>query len=129
MEGSYPSAPELDITCAGIQKLLGKLNSNKASGPDNIKPKVLKELAPEIAPILTIILNKSLETGEIPNDWRTAIVTPVYKKWDRYKAEYYRPISLDLHLLQTHGVYSHQSYNESCRQKQHTVPSAAWLSQ
>ena len=74
MEGSYPSTPELNITCAGIQKLLGKL-----SGPDNIKPKVLKELAPEIAPILTIILNKSLETGEIPNDWRTAIVTPVYR--------------------------------------------------
>jgi hypothetical protein len=35
----------------------------------------------------------------------------------------------DLHLLQTHGAYRYQSYNESCRQKQHTVPSAAWLSQ
>jgi hypothetical protein len=52
------------------------------------------ELAPEIAPILTIIFRKSLETGEVPPDWRSANVSPVYKKGDRHKAENYRPISL-----------------------------------
>jgi hypothetical protein len=43
---------------AGIQKLLGKLNPNKAAGPDNIKPNVLKELAPAIVPILAILFKK-----------------------------------------------------------------------
>jgi hypothetical protein len=55
MNGQFPSAPELSITCAGVLKLLHKLNPNKAAGPDNIRPKILNELAAEIAPILTII--------------------------------------------------------------------------
>ena len=68
MGGSYKSAPEINIACTGVLKLLQKLNPNKAAGPDNIRPKILKELAPEIAPILTIIFRKSLETGEVPPD-------------------------------------------------------------
>lgn len=75
MEGNYHTAPEINITCPGVLKLLQTLNPNKAAGPDNIPPRVLK--APEIAPILTIIFRK---TGEIPPDWRLANVSPVYKK-------------------------------------------------
>jgi hypothetical protein len=55
MNGQFPSAPEINITCAGVLKLLQKLNPNKAAGPDNIRPKISKELAAEIAPILTYI--------------------------------------------------------------------------
>jgi hypothetical protein len=77
MGGRYQTAPEINIACAGVLKLLQKLNRNKAVGPDNIRPKILKELAPEIAPILTIIFRKSLETGEVPPDWRLANVNPV----------------------------------------------------
>jgi hypothetical protein len=39
MNGQFPSAPEINITCAGVLKLLQKLNPNKAAGPDNIRPK------------------------------------------------------------------------------------------
>jgi hypothetical protein len=35
-----------------------------------IKPRVLKELATEIAPILTIIFQISLESGVVPSDWK-----------------------------------------------------------
>ena len=94
MTGNYPPADHLNITENGILKQLKNLNPNKASGPDSIKPKVLKELAEGIAPILTIIFRRSLETGEVPSDWRKAIVSPVFKKGERYKAENYRPISL-----------------------------------
>jgi hypothetical protein len=45
MNGQFPSAPEINITCAGVLKLLQKLNPNKAAGPDNIRPKILNELA------------------------------------------------------------------------------------
>ena len=48
----------------------------------------------EIAPILTLIFNLSLETGEVPVDWRTADAVPVYKKGSKSKASNYRPISL-----------------------------------
>ena len=48
----------------------------------------------ELAPILTILFNKSVTTGIVPSDWRTAHVSPVYKKGQKYNPENYRPISL-----------------------------------
>jgi hypothetical protein len=29
---------------------------------------------------LKLIFRKSLDTGEVPNDWKVAAVTPIYKK-------------------------------------------------
>jgi len=43
---------------------------------------------------LTIIFNKSLESGSVPEDWCTANVCPIYKKGKRTSPENYRPISL-----------------------------------
>jgi hypothetical protein len=78
----------------GVKKLLDGLNPYKASGPDNIKPRLLKELSDVIDPILTTLFRLSYETGEIPDAWRTALVIPAFKKGQKYKAENYRPISL-----------------------------------
>jgi hypothetical protein len=44
-----------DITCNGITKLLKQLNPYKAPGPDNISPRILKELATDISPLLQLI--------------------------------------------------------------------------
>ncbi|MEW8547734.1 MAG: endonuclease/exonuclease/phosphatase family protein, partial [Candidatus Thiodiazotropha sp.] len=93
-ENQFPVLDNIDITLNGITKLLKDLNPNKSPGPDNLGPRVLKELAEDIAPILLVIFQKSLDTGEIPEDWRTANVTPVYKKGEKYQPENYRPISL-----------------------------------
>jgi hypothetical protein len=70
--------PNIDITISGIDKLLSNINPYKACGPDQIKPRVLKELHSEIAPILQIIFNKSLRSGVVPSDWRNANVAPVF---------------------------------------------------
>ena len=83
-----------DITCNGITKLLKQLNPYKAPGPDNISPRILTELATDISPLLQLIFQKSLDTGVVPDDWRIANVSPVYKKGQMSLAENYRPISL-----------------------------------
>ncbi|XP_071145327.1 uncharacterized protein [Mytilus edulis] len=72
----FPPISKLIIKTEGIQKLLHNLNPNKAAGPDEIKPRFLKELSHEIAPILTIIFEKSIKTGVVPDDWKTAHVSP-----------------------------------------------------
>ena len=41
-----------------------------------------------------MIFRKSLATGEVPDDWCTANVTPAFKKGQKYQAENCRPISL-----------------------------------
>ena len=86
--------PDIVITDDGVLKMLQNINPNKASGPDQLSPNLLKELSNEIAPFLTMIFRSSLQTGTVPNDWRTAIIAPVYKKGPKCKPSNYRPISL-----------------------------------
>ena len=90
----FPPMKELQISDEGVTKLLREVNPNKASGPDSIPARILKELADEIAPLLTKIFNKSLEQSEVPADWRKANVTAIYKKGNKYEPSNYRPVSL-----------------------------------
>ena len=91
---SVPVMPDLDISLNGILKLLKNLKPGKAAGPDQLKPLLLKELRDEIAPIIKIIFEKSLQTGKLPSDWVKANVMPVFKKGDKSSAANNRPISL-----------------------------------
>ena len=63
-----------------VRRLLLKLKPNKSPGSDNIAPYVLRECASELAPSLAHILNKSLSTGLLPNEWKCADITPLHKK-------------------------------------------------
>jgi len=47
---------------------------------EGIHPRVLRELVEELAKPLSIIYQQSWLTGEVPDDWRFASVTPTYKK-------------------------------------------------
>ena len=53
----------------GLEKLLANINPSKASGPDNIPNRILKECAIPLAPILKTILQCSLDTGELPKEY------------------------------------------------------------
>ena len=44
--------PDININAKGILKLLSNLKVDKAAGPDDIKPLVLKELRKEITPVI-----------------------------------------------------------------------------
>ena len=70
---SSPSMPEIDISTASVKKLLDNLEPHKASGPDSIPPIFLKELSNEIAPILQIIFQISLTTGQVLDDWKVEL--------------------------------------------------------
>ena len=56
--------------------------------------RLLKECSEELAPILTIIFNRTIQTGTVPDDWKRANVSAVYKKGQRYDPANYRPVSL-----------------------------------
>ncbi|MCG8031679.1 MAG: reverse transcriptase family protein, partial [Candidatus Thiodiazotropha taylori] len=59
-----------------------------------IPARLLQECADELAPLLAIICNKSLQTGTVPQDWKQANVSAVFKKGQRYDPSNYRPVSL-----------------------------------
>ena len=90
----FPSMKNIQVTNEGITKLLQKLNPGKASGPDLLPARILKELAVELSPYLSAIFQRSFDTGTVPKDWRTANVTAIFKKGEKFKASNYRPVSL-----------------------------------
>ena len=73
---------------------LSNINPSKASGPDEIAGRLLKELASELSPFLTHLFNKSLSSGEVPSVWREQWVNPIFKKGSKWDAGNYKPVSL-----------------------------------
>ena len=68
----------------GVLAQLLRLNPYKATGPDDLSPRVLKELAHSICAPLTVLYQKSLDTATVPSDWKKARVSPIFKKGDKY---------------------------------------------
>ena len=58
----YPGLTDLVIKTEGVAKLLRNLNPAKACGPDNIPSRILKECADTIAPALSCIFSRSVQT-------------------------------------------------------------------
>ena len=86
--------PNIKITQDGIAKLLRNIKPSKTSGPDNISNRVLNQCADHLAPGLTIIFQRSIDHGKLPNDWLNANVSCIFKNEDKHAAENYRPVSL-----------------------------------
>ncbi|KAK4813574.1 hypothetical protein QYF61_011803 [Mycteria americana] len=77
-----------------VSDLLHHLDTHTSMGPDEIHPRVLKELADVLTKPLSIIYQQSWLTGEVPADWRLANVMPIYKKGRKEDPGNYRAVSL-----------------------------------
>ena len=94
LDRSAPFMNDIAVSKDGVIKLLKGLNPSKALGPDELHPRVLKELATELGPVFAHLFQQSIETGEIPKEWSLANICPLFKKSDRSLACNYRPVSL-----------------------------------
>ncbi len=77
-----------------IETLLAKVPLGKASGPDGVNNRILKELKHELATPLTDLFNASIQLGQFPNEWKKANVVPIFKAGNPSLPSNYRPISL-----------------------------------
>ncbi len=102
-EGEVPSIPirhcdvimsPLTITEDMVENKLCELNPNKSPGPDSLHPRFLKEVASELKKPLSMLFNKSLTDSKLPDMWKTAKITAIFKKGDRKHPGNYRPVSL-----------------------------------
>jgi hypothetical protein len=95
MGPDLPAAlPPQTFHVEGVRKFTEDLNPHKAAGPDQISSKFLKEMAPSIAPALTLIFQASHDQTQVPDDWKNALVAPIFKKGDKSNPANYCPVSL-----------------------------------
>ena len=77
-----------------VLKKLKALRVDKSPGPDGLHPRVLKELAEQLALPLSLVFTKSVKEGYLPYQWKRANVCPIFKKGNRSDPANYRPVSL-----------------------------------
>ena len=75
-------------------KAIKKLKPNLSAGPDSYPPVPIRKLVNSIAEPLALIYNSLMSVGQVPDMWRLAIVTPVYKNGAAYDVSNYCRISL-----------------------------------
>ena len=61
---------DIEFTVEKTKKKLDNLRTDAAGGPDGIPPRILKEFSAELSKPLTILYRRSMEEGEIPEEWR-----------------------------------------------------------
>ena len=88
------SLNRIDISEQMVLKKLSELNVGKTPGPDGIHPKLIYELRNELVKPLTKLFQLSVESGVVPQEWKDARVSPLFKKGKRDAPENYRPVSL-----------------------------------
>ena len=88
------SLPQIVFNKSVVARKLGELKLNKSPGPDLLHPRVLYEVRNELVDPLTCLFNKAMSLGVLPDEWKTSIVSVLYKKGKKECIENYRPLSL-----------------------------------
>lgn len=88
------TANPIYISPRSVELVLSQLDVNKNGGPDGIPNIFWKNLHCVLAYPLSILYNKSLDTGIYPVEFKKAYVTPIFKSGDKQLISNYRPVSL-----------------------------------
>ena len=70
----------VDVSYEAVLKKLEDMVPEKAPGDDSIHPVILRKLAQQLAKPLSMMFTRSLKSGQVPQDWRLANVTPIFNK-------------------------------------------------
>ena len=102
-----PTLNSIHFSPTEVKDILGTLKLGKASGPDNVNNRILKEVSEPLSNPLCDLFNYSMSKCVCPNIWKEANVSPLYKKDDSSLVSNYRPVS----LLSTIGKVMEKNYS------------------
>ena len=80
LDRSAPFMEDIVVTKEGVTKLLKGLNPSKALGPDELHPRVLKELATELGSIFAHLFQQSIDSGDILRSGHLQTLVPCSRK-------------------------------------------------
>ena len=81
-----------------IKREILTLNNKKALRERDIPVNISKDVIDTYLPILTVVVNSSIEQNKFQNELKLADVLPIYKKKDLLNKGSYRPVSLLSHM-------------------------------
>ena len=84
----------LPVTKSFVLKQLKGVKVKKARGLERIPVRLLKDSAAVTTQTITFLVNLSLTTGIVPDEWKQARVVPLHKSGGQEVMDNYRPISI-----------------------------------
>ena len=90
----YPAFRFEEVSQSFVKTQLKGLKASKAAGLDNIPARLLIDSAEIIAAPVTLLINTSLKSGQVPTEWKAARVVPLFKSGKVVDMDNYRPISI-----------------------------------
>lgn len=88
------SLTNISLSVQDVKDAVCSMDPNKASGPDLISPRLIREGIDALSVPLCNYYNRLLLNSSFPTAWKRANVTPIYKKADPSQPSNYRPVSL-----------------------------------
>ena len=83
-----------DISVEEVKETIRNLKKKKAAGQDQIPNEAWIHGEKQLAEELTTALNEIWSRGEVPKEWKTGLIKPIYKKGDKKEVGNYRGITL-----------------------------------
>ena len=99
---NFSQSPSVSVDETGLGALIAKLDARKATGPDGLSAYTLKEFSkhvPQFNACLTKILNCSIKTSTVPDDWRKANTCPIFKRGKSVATRAYKTLDLSNYAL------------------------------
>ena len=108
-----------------VSAKIDALKIDAAPGPDKITPRLLKSVSDVLCKPLSIVFMRSLNESVVPEDWRIANVTSIFKSGSKMSPGNYRPVSLTsivckiMESIIRDNIVSHLVANELLHSSQH----------
>ena len=82
------------VTSEQVQSYIKAFGQLKTTGLDGLGPKIFKLAINSMRPMIAILINERIHTGQFPNEMKCTKVFPIFKGGNKSDPSSYRPISL-----------------------------------
>ena len=86
------STESISFSVSDVFNIMSTLNTTKATGIDNISPVLLKNCANSLSTPVHILFSLSITRGTLPKEWKTHLITQIFKFGDKADIRNYRPV-------------------------------------